>query len=118
MENEQYRIEFKAELEVYMQQNNTYEENKVKAYAFFWEHCSKGMQSRIESREDYEHTIKGDILELMPAIKEVVIDKGRDVQFVMVGAGPGLADAKQMATDLGIDDWVTFTGRWPDEERR
>jgi glycosyltransferase involved in cell wall biosynthesis len=53
---------------------------------------------------------------LMPAIKEVVIDKGRDVQFVIVGSGPGLADAKQMATDLGIDDWVTFTGRSPDDE--
>lgn len=53
---------------------------------------------------------------LMPAIKEVVIDKGRDVQFVIVGSGPGLADAKQMATDLGINDWVTFTGRSPDEE--
>ena len=35
MENKQYRIKFKAELEVYMRQNNTYEENKVKAYAFF-----------------------------------------------------------------------------------
>ena len=53
---------------------------------------------------------------LMPAIKEVVIDKGRDVQFVIVGSGPGLADAQQMATDLGIDDWVTFTGRSPDDE--
>ncbi len=53
---------------------------------------------------------------LMPAIREVVIDRGRDVQFVIVGSGPGLADAKQMAVDLGIDDWVTFTGRAPDEE--
>lgn len=52
----------------------------------------------------------------LPAVREVVIEQGRDVQFVIVGSGPGLAEAKQMAADLGVADYVTFTGRAPDHD--
>jgi len=52
----------------------------------------------------------------LPAVREVVIEQGRDVQFVIVGSGPGLAEAQQMATDLGVADHVTFTGRAPDHD--
>jgi glycosyltransferase involved in cell wall biosynthesis len=52
---------------------------------------------------------------LLEAAREIIVDKGRDVQFVLVGGGPALSDLKTMARDLGISDHVTFTGRAPDD---
>jgi glycosyltransferase involved in cell wall biosynthesis len=51
---------------------------------------------------------------LLQAVRKIVHDKGRDVQFVLVGGGPALDGLQAMATDLGIADYVTFTGRAPD----
>ncbi len=53
---------------------------------------------------------------LLESARELIIDKGRDIQFVLVGGGPALEDLQQMASDLGIADHVTFTGRAPDAE--
>lgn len=53
---------------------------------------------------------------LLEAAREIIFDKGRDVQFVLVGGGPALDELKTMATDLGIAEHVTFTGRAPDAE--
>jgi glycosyltransferase involved in cell wall biosynthesis len=39
-----------------------------------------------------------------------------DIQFTLVGSGPLTEQLKQMAIDLHIADWVTFTGRLPDAE--
>lgn len=52
---------------------------------------------------------------LLESAREIVYDKGRDVQFVLVGGGPALSDLQAMARDLGLADHVTFTGRAPDE---
>jgi glycosyltransferase involved in cell wall biosynthesis len=52
---------------------------------------------------------------LLEAAREMIIDKGRDVQFVLVGGGPALADLQAMAQDLGLSEHVTFTGRAPDD---
>ena len=52
---------------------------------------------------------------LLDAVKIVVRDHQRDVQFVLVGGGPALAGLKDMARALGIEDHVTFTGRAPDD---
>jgi glycosyltransferase involved in cell wall biosynthesis len=53
---------------------------------------------------------------LLESAREIVFDRGRDVQFVLVGGGPALDDLKTMAKDLGLEDHVTFTGRAPDAE--
>ena len=53
---------------------------------------------------------------LLEAAREIVFERGRDMQFVLVGGGPALDDLKTMAADLGLQDHVTFTGRAPDEE--
>lgn len=42
--------------------------------------------------------------------------KREDVQFGLVGGGTSLEQMKQMARDLGIADYVTFTGRVPDQQ--
>jgi len=40
----------------------------------------------------------------------------RDVHFGLVGGGTSLEELKALARELGIADYVTFTGRVPDEE--
>jgi glycosyltransferase involved in cell wall biosynthesis len=54
---------------------------------------------------------------LLKAVQVIVQDFGRkDVHFGLVGSGPAFNDMKQLARDLGVEDYVTFTGRVPDEE--
>jgi hypothetical protein len=43
--------------------------NKPKAYAFLWEHCTKGMKNKIKSWTDYA-TIQQDPIKLLKAIEE------------------------------------------------
>jgi glycosyltransferase involved in cell wall biosynthesis len=51
---------------------------------------------------------------LLEAAREIVFERGRDVQFVLVGGGPALAGLKAQAAAMGLEDHVTFTGRAPD----
>ncbi len=37
-----------------------------------------------------------------------------DVQFCLVGGGSSLARLKALSAEMGLDDYVTFTGRAPD----
>ncbi|HEX5404344.1 MAG TPA: glycosyltransferase family 4 protein [Pseudonocardiaceae bacterium] len=52
--------------------------------------------------------------------EHVVRRHGRtDVRFALLGFGDCLADLKRQSTELGLDDYVVFTGRvGPDEIRR
>jgi glycosyltransferase involved in cell wall biosynthesis len=40
----------------------------------------------------------------------------RDIQFRLVGTGPGLSGLREMVRKQGVDDMVEFTGWIPDEE--
>jgi glycosyltransferase involved in cell wall biosynthesis len=54
---------------------------------------------------------------LLQAARHIVHDMGReDVHFGLVGGGTELAAMKQLAKQLGLSDYVTFTGRVPDAE--
>lgn len=54
---------------------------------------------------------------LLQAAHYIVRDLEReDVHFGLVGGGTSLEEMKAMAVDLGIADYVTFTGRVPDQE--
>jgi len=54
---------------------------------------------------------------LLRAVHYLVVDMGRaDVHFGLVGGGTSLEEMKAMAVDLGIADYVTFTGRVPDQD--
>ncbi len=54
---------------------------------------------------------------LLLAARHIVIDHGRtDVHFGLVGGGTSLDRMKAFAAELGIADFVTFTGRVSDEE--
>lgn len=54
---------------------------------------------------------------LLRAAAHIVKDLGRsDVHFGLVGGGTELEEMKRYAVELGIADFVTFTGRVPDRE--
>jgi glycosyltransferase involved in cell wall biosynthesis len=53
---------------------------------------------------------------LLEAALHIVYDQGRtDVQFCVVGGGPSLTELKVQSERLGLTDFVTFTGRAPDD---
>jgi glycosyltransferase involved in cell wall biosynthesis len=54
---------------------------------------------------------------LLKAARAIVYDHGRtDVHFGLVGGGTSLEEMKALAAELGVADYVTFTGRVPDAE--
>ena len=54
---------------------------------------------------------------LLEAAHEIVIRRGRtDVQFCIVGDGPSAAGLRNRSTELGLESYVTFTGRLPDQD--
>lgn len=54
---------------------------------------------------------------LLAAVRHIVMDlKRTDVHFGLVGGGTELPAMQAMARDLGVAEYVTFTGRVPDRE--
>lgn len=53
---------------------------------------------------------------LLDAANHVVNVEGRNVQFVLVGAGPAMESIQNMARNMGLEEHVTFTGRAPDKD--
>lgn len=52
---------------------------------------------------------------LLTAVRHIVHTVGRtDIHFGLVGGGTSLEEAKKLARQLKIDEYVTFTGRVPD----
>jgi glycosyltransferase involved in cell wall biosynthesis len=53
---------------------------------------------------------------LLQAVDHIVRARGRkDVQLVIVGAGPQLDSVRRLSQHLGLSDYVTFTGRVDDD---
>lgn len=53
---------------------------------------------------------------LLDSINHLVHVRGRnDIQFVLVGGGPSLDSLIEIAKERRLDDYVTFTGRAPDQ---
>jgi glycosyltransferase involved in cell wall biosynthesis len=54
---------------------------------------------------------------LLKAARHLVFNLGRtDIHFGLVGGGTSLGEMKALARELGVADYVTFTGRVPDRE--
>ena len=54
---------------------------------------------------------------LLEAARHAVFDLGRnDIQFCVVGGGPSLPNLKEMSQQMGLEAYVTFTGRAPDAD--
>lgn len=53
---------------------------------------------------------------LLQAARHLIVEMGRtDVHFGLVGGGTSLDEMKRLASELGIADYITFTGRVPDQ---
>ena len=68
-ENRQFDLEYRIEYDEYMKRKRTYDNNKLKAYALFWERCSKAMKNKIQNLQDFESNIEDNPIELMKKIK-------------------------------------------------
>jgi glycosyltransferase involved in cell wall biosynthesis len=56
-------------------------------------------------------------IDLLLQAVQYLVKRGReDIHFGLVGGGTSLEEMKQLAVDLGVADYVTFTGRVPDAE--
>ena len=54
---------------------------------------------------------------LLHAVRILVREfRRKDVHFGLVGGGTSLGEMRDLAVALGVDDYVSFTGRVPDEE--
>jgi len=54
---------------------------------------------------------------LLQAVRHIVFDRNRsNVHFGIVGGGPEFERLCKLSEELGIADYVTFTGRVPDQE--
>jgi glycosyltransferase involved in cell wall biosynthesis len=54
---------------------------------------------------------------LLQSVKTIVFELGRkDIHFGLVGGGTSLEEMRTLARELGVADYVTFTGRVPDAE--
>mgnify|MGYP001275738932 CR=1 FL=1 len=54
---------------------------------------------------------------LLRAVAHIVHRLGRhDIHFGLVGGGTAFDEIRELAVGLGVDDYVTFTGRVPDSE--
>jgi len=54
---------------------------------------------------------------LLHSVRHLVHGMGRqDVHFGLVGGGTSLEGMRQLARELGVADYVTFTGRVPDQQ--
>jgi hypothetical protein len=70
IENEQFKIEFKADYNHYCSWEQIYNINVTKAYALFWDRCAKGMKNKIELRSKFKSKVENNLIELLQAIKE------------------------------------------------
>ena len=53
---------------------------------------------------------------LLESVHYLVQAKGRnDIQFTLVGGGPQLESLRVISREMGLEDYITFTGRVPDE---
>ena len=69
-ENDQFKIEYEAELQLHLKQKSHYHMNLGKAYAFLFGQYTTGLQHRIEAKAKYKSKIKGDSVKLLETIKQ------------------------------------------------
>lgn len=54
---------------------------------------------------------------LLRSVRHIVQENGcQDIHFLLIGSGPAINQLKALTKELGITDFVEFTGRIPDKE--
>ena len=83
-EDEENKMIYQAEVKRYVDRKAVYLQNKVKAYALFFNQCNKSMQEKIEQRGNYDTTIKGNLFELLKVIREISLSFQENKYGVMI----------------------------------
>ena len=106
-EGEQFKLEYKAELDECMRREKKYEANMYKTYAEKWERCSRSMKSKIEARVDYETNIYDNPINLLQAIKEhsLQYEETRYEMKIIVDAFENYFQCKQKDSE-SLQDYV------------
>ena len=95
-ENDQYRIKYKAELQLHLKQKSYYCTNLGKAYAFLFGQCTTGLQHRIEAKAKYESKIKGNPIELLEVTRKIPsFDDKKKADIVIIDAIMNLMTTRQ-----------------------
>ena len=96
-ENNQYKIEYKAELQLHLKQKSHYHTNLGKAYVFLFGQCTTGLQHRIEAKAKYESKIKGNPIKLLEMIKEnsLSFDDKKKAKIVIINPILNLMTTRQ-----------------------
>ena len=63
---------YRSEVQEHVKRKNTYASNKRVAQAFFFQHCSEALRSKLELRKDYVSTLSSDPIKFIDAIKQEV----------------------------------------------
>lgn len=54
---------------------------------------------------------------LLRVADHIIKQEGRtDIQFTFIGGGPAMPDMQRLSEEMGLDNWVHFTGRVSDED--
>ena len=87
-ENNQYKIEYEAKLQLHLKQKSHYHTNLRKAYAFLFGQCTTGLQHRIEAKGKYQSKIKGNPIKLLETIKDnsLSFDVKKKANIVIINA--------------------------------
>ena len=103
-ENEEFSILYKAEVASYMKRRDIYADNLINAYGFLFEHCSKAMQSKIQSRIDFDK-IKNNPIELLNAIEQhsVSYQENKYDMVIITEALLNLVNIKQREDESLVD---------------
>jgi hypothetical protein len=113
--NKKLEIEFKEQFSVFMKRKQSYETNTLKAYAFLWGKCAKGMQSKIKSSEKFESEIKNNPIKLLEYIKKYTLNyhEHRYEMSIMLDALRSMILLKQKKGESLQDSTIQFnTSCW------
>ena len=66
----QMEMLYEAEIKSFVERKNMYEANRGKAFAFIYGQCNKVLQSKLQTRTDYDSEVKGNPIKLLNAIEE------------------------------------------------
>ena len=109
-ENEQYKLQFQKDYELWAQRKLKFQANCDRAYAFFFDHCSKAVQNKIEARDDFESKIKNNPVELLKAIEQHSVEFQEKAYplATIVTAWDNLLSCKQKSGESIIDYSARF----------
>jgi len=69
-ENEQFKMEYKAELDEALKRKRMYNNNVFKVYSLMWERYAEAKQNKLLAWSDYEDKLYNNLIKLLKAIKE------------------------------------------------